>query len=72
MCYLRSGLPSRFSQTGAAGLDGVSDVAEIKVDSVALSDRQYASGQSFSSVTYDRLEHIPYNKWFALWYMTGL
>lgn len=68
VCYFKKWSTFGFSQTGAAGLDGVSDVAEIKVDSVALSDRQYASGQSFSSATYDKLEFVPYNKWLRYGY----
>jgi hypothetical protein len=46
----------------------VSDVAEIKVDSVAMTDRQYASGQSFGSTTYDQLAFVPYNKWLRYGY----
>ena len=56
------------TQTGSNGRDEVDDLAEIKVDSVAISDLQFASGQSYSSVTYDRLEFVPYNKWLRYGY----
>lgn len=56
------------SQTGAAGLDDTLDIAEIKLDSVAICDVQYASGQSYSSSSYVKLQHVPYSKWLAYGY----
>lgn len=62
-CYFRRWGRYDLSQTGGLGKDGVTDVSEIKVDSVALTDFQYASGQSYSSVTWNRLQYIPYQNW---------
>jgi hypothetical protein len=56
------------SQTGAAGYDSVLDIAEIKTDSVAICDLQTASGQSYDSSTYIKLQFVPYSKWLAYGY----
>ena len=56
------------SQSGSSGYDSVADVAEIKVDSVAICDLQTASGQSYNSSTYTKLQFVPYSKWLAYGY----
>lgn len=56
------------SQAGTYGRDEVDDIAEIKVDSVAICDLQFASGQSYNSSTYTKLQFVPYSKWLAYGY----
>lgn len=63
LCYFRRWGRYDLSQTGGLNRDDVSDIAEIKVDSVALTDYQYESGQSYTSVTWHRLQYIPYQNW---------
>lgn len=56
------------SQTGTYARDEIDDIAEIKTDSVAIADLQFAAGQSYNSNTYTKLEFVPYSKWLAYGY----
>lgn len=56
------------NQAGTYGRDETDDIAEIKVDSVAIADVQFASGQSYDLSTYAKLEFVPYNKWLLYGY----
>lgn len=56
------------SQTGTRGYDDIADVAEVKLDSLAICDEQTAAGQSYDSSSYSKLEFVPYNKWLLYGY----
>lgn len=56
------------SQAGSSGYDSVLDVAEVKLDSVAICDVQTASGQSYSSQTYQKLCYVSYGDWLRYGY----
>jgi len=51
------------SQGDSSFADYTADIAEVKLDSVAVSDYQYVSGQSLTSVTYTKLQFISYGDW---------
>lgn len=53
------------SQSAAAYRDTSSDIAELKLDSLAIADEENESGQDYGSSTYTKLQFVPYSRWIA-------
>lgn len=56
------------SQAAATARDASTDIAEFKLDSLAISDDENESGQDYGSSTYTKLNYMPYSKWLAYGY----
>lgn len=56
------------SEAVATARDASTDIAELKLDSLAISDEENASGQNYGSSTYTKLNYMPYSKWLAYGY----
>lgn len=68
LCFFQRWGRYDLAQTATAGRNTSADIAEIKKDSVAISDVQFASGQSYNSSTFTKLEYVPYSKWLLYGY----
>jgi hypothetical protein len=57
-----------FSQTVGAGLDGISDLAEVDLGSMQITNRDYSATQSQSSVSWDKIKYVNRNDWVRYGY----
>ncbi len=67
-CYFQRWGRYDLSQAVSQGRNTSSDIAELKLDSLAVSDLQFAAGQSYSSQTYQKLCYVSYGDWLRYGY----
>jgi len=66
-CFFRRWARYGLENSGALR-DNVTDIAEIKLDSVAIADVKYDVGQAYDDISYRKLNYVPYSSWLRYGY----
>lgn len=68
LCFFQRWGRYDLSQSATIGRNTSADIAELKLDSLAVADVQFGVDQSYTSTTYSKLKYVSYGDWLKKGY----